>query len=138
MTFRDIVVVGASAGGVPLLTDLARSLPGDLKASIFIVIHTSPSSPGVLPALIGRAGTLPTEFARDGEAIEHGRIYVAPPDYHLILKAGRVGVTHGPKENGFRPAVDPLFRTAARFFGPRVVGVVLSGGLDDGTDGLRM
>jgi two-component system chemotaxis response regulator CheB len=99
-------------------------------------MHTSPSSPGILPKILDRAGPLPAEHATDGEAIQHGRIYVAPPDHHMIIKRNGVHVVHGPRENGFRPAVDPLFRTAARAFRRRVVGVVLSGGLDDGTEGL--
>ena len=133
---RDIIVVGASAGGVQTLQELMRGLPADLPAAVFIVVHTSPSSPGILPQILDRAGPLPVEHARDGEPIRHRRVYVAPPDHHLLVRDGVMRVTHGPKENGFRPAVDPLFRTAARSAGPRVVGVVLSGGLDDGTIGL--
>jgi two-component system chemotaxis response regulator CheB len=103
---------------------------------VFVVMHTSPSSPGILPRILDRSGPLPCDHANDGDTIRKGRIYVAPPDHHLILKRDRVRITHGPRENAFRPAVDPLFRTAARAFNSRVVGVVLSGGLDDGTEGL--
>ena len=133
---RDIVVIGASAGGIAALTDVMRGLPENFPAAIFLVVHTSPDNPGVLPQILRRAGALPVEFARDGEPIVSGRVYVAPPDHHLLLKRDRVRVVRGPKENGFRPAVDPLFRTAAATHGARVIGVVLSGGLNDGTHGL--
>lgn len=133
---RDIVVVGASAGGLAALNDLMRGLPADFPAAIFVVVHTSPDNPGVLPQILRRAGVLPVEFARDREPIVFGRVYVAPPDHHLLLKRGHIRVVRGPKENGFRPAVDPLFRTAAATHGARVIGVVLSGGLNDGTHGL--
>lgn len=135
---RDIIVIGASAGGLAALTDLARGLPRDLPAAIFIVVHTSPDNPSVLPQILGRAGPLPAATAVDREPIVPGRIYIAPPDHHLILKRTHVRVARGPKENGFRPAVDPLFRTAAHVHGPRVIGVILSGGLDDGTHGLAL
>lgn len=138
MAARDIVVMGASAGGIQTLMSLARELPADLPVSIFLVVHTSPSSPGVLPTLLARAGLFSAEFAIDGEKPQHGRFYVAPADSHLLFRDQLIHLAHGPKENGFRPAVDPLFRTAARNFGPRVVGIVLSGGLDDGTEGLRL
>src|SRR4051812_27469340 len=135
-TGRDIIVIGASAGGVQALQELMRGLPADFPAAIFVVVHTSPSSPGILPQILDRAGPLPASHADHGQRIRKGRIYVAPPDYHMLLSDGKVLVTKGPKENGFRPAVDALFRTAARAHGPRVVGVVLTGGLDDGTVGL--
>jgi len=133
---RDIVVIGASAGGVQALQELMRGLPGDYAGSVFVVVHTSASSPGILPQILDRAGLLPAAHAEDREKIRPGHIYVAPPDYHLVIEDGHVLVTRGPKENGFRPAVDVLFRTAARSYGPRVVGVVLTGMLDDGTAGL--
>ena len=138
MPGRDIIVIGASAGGVQALMELARGLPEDLPAAVFVVVHTSPISPGILPHIISRAGSLPAAHASDGDAVRHGRIYVAPPDHHLLIKNGTMRVVRGPKENGFRPAVDPLFRTAARVAGPRAIGVVLSGGLDDGTEGLAL
>ena len=131
-----VIVVGASAGGVESLSRLVARLPADLPAAVFVVLHISASGPSVLPEILTRAGRLPAAHARDGEAIEPGRIYVAPPAHHLLVKPGRVMVTRGPKENGARPAVDPLFRTAARSYGPWTIGVVLSGGLDDGTSGL--
>jgi two-component system chemotaxis response regulator CheB len=100
-------------------------------------MHVGPDTPTVLPRLLARAGPLPAEIARDGEAIHAGRIYLAPADRHLVVDDGRVAVMPGPRENGFRPSVDPLFRSAARAYGERVVGVILSGGLDDGTLGLQ-
>jgi two-component system chemotaxis response regulator CheB len=137
------IVIGASAGGVEAVVALARLLPPGLPAAVLVVIHTSPRSPGLLAALIDRAGPLPASYAADGEVARPGRIYVAPPDHHLVVQPGAGGggvlrVWRGPKENGFRPAVDPLFRSAARAFGPRAIGVVLSGYLDDGTLGLMM
>jgi two-component system chemotaxis response regulator CheB len=133
---RDIVVVGASAGGVEALTGLMRKLPAELGASIFVVLHMAAEQKSVLPRILSSAGPLPAKHARDGEPIIADRVYVAPPDHHLLLHDTHVRVVHGPRENGHRPAIDPLFRTAAYSFGPRVIGVVLSGALDDGTAGL--
>jgi len=133
----NIIVVGASAGGVSALTDFVKSLPQDLPVSVFIVLHTPPYSPSHLPQILTRAGALKATHAEDGEQIEQGRIYIAPPDHHLLLEKGnRMIVKKGPKENGFRPCVDALFRSAAYIYGSRVVGVVLSGMLDDGTSGM--
>jgi two-component system, chemotaxis family, protein-glutamate methylesterase/glutaminase len=131
-----IVVVGASAGGVQALLELVRLLPADLKASIFIVLHTSPNLPSRMPKLLLGAGNLPAVHAVDEAAIQPGHIYVAPPDRHLLIKPGWMQVVLGPKENRFRPAIDPLFRTAALAYGDRVIGVLLSGALYDGTAGL--
>ena len=133
---KDIVVIGASAGGIEALRVLVAALPSDLSASIFIVLHTSPEAPGMLADILDRAGRLPAISAKDGERIRPGTIYVAPPDRHLLIEPNLVRVTRGPKENRFRPAVDPLFRSAAQTYGPRAVGVILTGYLDDGTAGL--
>jgi two-component system chemotaxis response regulator CheB len=133
---KDIIVVGASAGGIEALRTLIGALPADLSASLFIVVHTSPDAPGLLADILSRSGKLPVIYATDRDQIQKGRIYLAPPDRHLLIESDRVRVTRGPKENRFRPAVDPLFRSAAQTYGPRVVGVILTGYLDDGTAGL--
>ena len=137
MPNQDRIVIGTSTGGFEALKALAGGLPPDLPAALFIVLHIGPNGLGILPEILQRAGPLPAANARQGEPIRPGRIYVAPPDHHLLLEpSGHVRLSRGPKENRFRPAVDPLFRSAALAFGPRVVGVVLSGHLDDGTAGL--
>jgi two-component system chemotaxis response regulator CheB len=133
---RDIVVVGASAGGVEALTRLVAKLPADLPAVLFIVLHIPPSATSVLPSILSRRGALPAHHATDEQPFEVGNIYVAPPDHHMLVDDQRIRVVRGPHENGHRPAVDPLFRSAAQRFGPRVTGVILSGALDDGTAGL--
>jgi two-component system chemotaxis response regulator CheB len=133
---RDIVVIGGSAGAIEALRRIVRALPAAFPGAIFVVVHMSPESPGVLPSILSRASRIPVAMAVDREKISPNRIYVAPPDHHLLLKRGYVRVTRGPRENRFRPAVDPLFRTAAAAYGPRVVGVILSGGQDDGVLGL--
>lgn len=137
MPRHDIIVVGASAGGVEALITLTGSLPHNLPAAVFIVLHIPAQSPSLLPEILNRAGRLEAVQATDGMAIEHGHIYVAPSDHHLLVGHGKVRVIHGPKENRHRPAVDPLFRSAAQTYGPRVIGVVLTGALDDGTAGLQ-
>ena len=113
MATRDIIVIGTSAGGSDVLKTLARNLPPNIDAAIFVVWHLSPDAPGVLPDALNREGRVPAKNATDGEKFKPGRIYVAPPDHHLTLEKGCVRVTKGPKENRFRPAVDPLFRSAA-------------------------
>ncbi len=133
---HDIIVVGASAGGVEALVEVARALPADLPAAVFVVLHIPPSGPSMLATILGRAGALPATTARDGELFHTGHIYVAPPDHHLLIVGRYLRLGRGPKENRSRPAVDPLFRSAAISHGPRVIGVVLSGNLDDGTVGL--
>ncbi|HEX6293263.1 MAG TPA: chemotaxis protein CheB [Herpetosiphonaceae bacterium] len=137
MPGRDIIVIGASAGGVEALTTLVRGLPADLSAAVFIVLHIPPQSPSLLPSILSRSGPLSAAHPRDGDPIRAGQIYVAPPDHHLLIEQGRVRVVRGPKENRHRPAVDPLFRSAACIYGQRVIGVVLTGSLDDGTAGLQ-
>jgi two-component system chemotaxis response regulator CheB len=137
MPGHDIIVIGTSAGGVEALKHLVRELPADLEAAVFVVIHIPAQSPSLLPDILSRGGPLPAAHAVNGEPIRHGRIYVAPPDNHLLVERDRVRVVHGPRENRYRPAVDPLFRSAAVAYGPRVVGVVLTGALDDGTVGMK-
>jgi two-component system chemotaxis response regulator CheB len=137
VTRRDIVVIGGSAGGIHALRSLVAELSPKWNATLFVVIHISPDSPGLLPEILTREGPLPAAPAANGERFAPGRIYVAPPDRHLLLEAGGfMRLTCGPRENRSRPAIDPLFRSAALAYGPRVVGVLLSGGLDDGVAGL--
>lgn len=133
---HDIVVIGASVGGVEAIPRLISSLPADFPASVFVVLHSPPQGPGLLPEIIRRNSALPVRHAADGEKILHGRVYVSKPDYHMMLEGNRIRVVRGPKENFHRPSIDALFRTAAECYGPRVVGVVLTGNLDDGTAGL--
>ena len=128
--------MGASAGGFEALKTIAHGLPKGFEASIFIVWHMAPDIRGILPDVLNRAGPLRASHAYDGEPIQPGRIYIAPPDRHLVIEDGKVCITRGPKENRFRPAVDPLFRSAALEHNQKVIGVILSGALDDGTSGL--
>jgi len=121
---------------VDALRKLVSSLPGDLPAAVFVVLHRPPDQPSLLAEILSSAGQLPAENAIDGEPIVAGRVYVAPPDQHMLIEQNHVRLTTGPKENRFRPAIDPLFRSAAYGYGPRVIGVVLTGNLDDGTAGL--
>jgi two-component system chemotaxis response regulator CheB len=135
-TIRDIVVIGASAGGVTALLELVERLPADFPAAVCVVLHIPAYATSELPYLLSKAGPLPAHHPLDGEVLQPGTIYVAPPDHHLLVEGDRVLVRHGPKENRFRPSVDALFRSAAYMHGPRVIGVVLTGYLDDGTSGL--
>src|SRR5262245_4144777 len=137
MQGHDIVVIGASAGGVETSKELVAGLPADLPAAVFLVIHIPPESKSTLPQILTRCGPLPATHPGDGDPFRKGRLYVAPPDHHLILEGNVMRVRRGPVHNGHRPAIDPLFRSAALHFGPRAIGVVLSGTLDDGTSGLR-
>ncbi len=137
MPGHDIIVIGTSAGGVEALINLVKKLPPDLNATIFIVLHVPSHGTSVLPRILNKVSGLPVSHAQNGEAIVKGRIYVAPPDYHLLVKPGYISLVKGPRENTHRPAVDPLFRSAAQSYGRRVVGVVLTGVLDDGTAGLK-
>ena len=136
MIGHDIVVIGASAGGVEALKQLVSLLPADLQASIFIVLHVPAHGRSVLPDILSRSGPLPAFHPKNGEHIKKGCIYIAPPDQHMTLTRGFITLSRGPKENSHRPAIDPMFRSAARTYGNRVVGIVLTGVLDDGTAGL--
>ncbi len=137
MPNHDIIVIGGSAGALNALQTIVSKLPHDIAAAIFVVIHVSATRESLLPNILTRAGRLPAMHPSDHEPIENGQIYIAPPDRHLIIENRHVNVVHGPKENRARPALDPLFRSAALNYGSRVIGVVLSGSLDDGTAGLR-
>lgn len=130
-----IIVVGASAGGVEAVRFLAAALPADLRAAVFVVLHIGPHK-SELPWLLNQLGPLRAVHAASGDPIRPGHIYVAPPDHHLLVEPGCVRLTKGPRENWARPAIDPLFRSAARAYGAGVIGVVLTGGLNDGTAGL--
>jgi two-component system chemotaxis response regulator CheB len=133
---RDIICIGASAGGVEALQQVVAGIPSDLAASVFVVMHIPPFQESRLAEILQNSGPLPASAARDGERFVKGRIYVAAPDHHLLLERGKMSVIKGPKENRFRPAIDPLFRSAAQHYPTRCIGVLLSGMLDDGTAGL--
>jgi two-component system chemotaxis response regulator CheB len=134
---HDIVVVGASAGGLDALRELLATLPADLPATIFVVLHLASGWSSQIPEILSKTSLLGCRFARGGDLIEQGAVLVAPPDRHLIVKRGHVRLSAGPRENFWRPSIDVMFRSAAVAYGSRVVGVVLSGTLDDGTAGLR-
>jgi two-component system chemotaxis response regulator CheB len=133
---KRIIVMGASAGGLEAYKKIIKDLPPDFDTPIFIVWHISPDIRGILPQVLNRENTIYAAHAYNEEPIKTNRIYVAPPDNHMLIENGKVLITHGPKENRFRPAIDPLFRSAAFAYRNRVIGVILTGGLDDGTAGL--
>lgn len=135
MTQRNIIAVGASSGGVAALRTLLSELAPSLPAAVLVVQHTGPHE-SILPALLQRSGGLPVQHAAHGEPVVPGRVYVAPPDHHLLVTGRSVLLTRGPKENHTRPAIDPLFRSVAVHHGAAAIGVVLTGHLDDGTAGL--
>lgn len=136
MVRRDIVVIGSSAGGVQALKELVASLPATFNAPIFVVQHVASYAQSMLPEILTHAGPLKAIHPADGDPIQAGHIYIAPPDHHLLVESTRILVKKGPKENRFRPSIDALFRSAAYTFGSRVIGVVLTGLLDDGTSGM--
>lgn len=136
MASRDTIVIGASAGGFEAIQQLVAQFPGNIPAAVFVILHIHGKGAGILPDILNRVGTLPAAEAVDGELILPGRIYVAPPDYHLMIESERVHLSHGPKENLQRPCINVMFRSAAASRGDRVIGVLLSGLLDDGAAGL--
>lgn len=136
MPNQRVVVIGASAGGIEALTRIVRQLPADFAAPIFVVLHIPARPPSLLAHILSREGRIPAKEAEDGEPYRNGVIYVAAPDKHLLIEDGRLRTVRGPRENRHRPAVDPLFRSAALELGPGVIAVILSGTLDDGTAGM--
>jgi two-component system, chemotaxis family, protein-glutamate methylesterase/glutaminase len=138
MVRRDVVAIGASAGGIEALKEILSRLPADLDVALLIVLHTSSHARNVLTQILQRVTALPVVHPSNGDPLEKGKIYIAPPDFHLIVEGSLLRVVQGPRENLHRPAIDPLFRSAAASYGPRVIGVVLTGSLDDGTAGLMV
>jgi two-component system, chemotaxis family, protein-glutamate methylesterase/glutaminase len=138
MSTRNAVVIGASAGGLEGLMRIVRDLAPGLPSAFFVAMHVSPNGASRLPEILGRIAPYPTRaVVSEGEEIVEGRIYVATPDRHIVIENGRVFASAAPRENHYRPSIDALFRSAAIAYGPRTVGVILSGTLDDGTAGLR-
>ncbi|MAQ18250.1 MAG: hypothetical protein CMN30_26070 [Sandaracinus sp.] len=133
---RDLVLLGGSAGAVSGLRTIVRALPADLPAAVLATVHLGADSPALLGEILDRETALRAANARDGDLIEHGRIYVAPPDFHMLVDGDHIRLYRGPRENRCRPAIDPLFRTAAASHGPRVLAGILTGWLDDGSAGL--
>jgi|SRR5215469_5363330 len=138
MAKRDLVAIGASAGGLEALQSLLGALPADFDAAVLVVLHTSKHAGSLIPQILQRAGKLPVLEPEDGTVIEKGRVYVAPPDFHMIVEGDELRVVQGPRENLHRPAIDPLFRSVAASYGQRAIGVILTGLLDDGTSGLMI
>ena len=137
MARRDIIVLGASAGGIGVLETILSALPWDFQASLFVVVHTSEESPGLLPEILNRSSKLPALYAVHNAPILPGRVYIAPAGpRHMLLERGKIRLLPGPRENRSRPAIDALFRSASQAYGSQVIGVVLSGNLDDGAAGL--
>lgn len=135
-TRRDVIAIGGSAGGIEALIRVLRGLPAELGASVLVTIHIPAHVRSALPEILARSTSLRVAHAKGGEHLEKGRVYVCPPDHHLLLRGDILELSRGPRENGHRPAVDPMFRSVAVSRGPRSIGVVLSGLLDDGTEGL--
>lgn len=137
MSNRDIIVIGGSFGATAPLKAILAGLPIDISAALLVVLHIPARGIGILSAVASAAGKLPVKHATNGMLIEHGTVYLAAPDHHLLVVDGRLVLGCGPRENMARPAIDPLFRSAALHYGPRVIGVVLSGLLSDGAAGLN-
>jgi two-component system, chemotaxis family, protein-glutamate methylesterase/glutaminase len=135
---RDIVVMGASAGGLQALQQILSAMPRDVEAALLVVLHTADHSGSMLPHILQRKSNMPVSHPRDGDLIQRGRVYIAPPGFHMIVDEGFLRVLQGPRENLHRPAIDPLFRSAAAAYGRRVIGVILTGMLGDGTAGLMV
>jgi two-component system chemotaxis response regulator CheB len=137
MANRDVLAIGASAGGFDAFRRLVRELPANFPASVLIAIHLPSEFPSAFDAILTQAGPLPASFANDGEAMKQGRIYLAPRERHLLVDGDRLRLGIGPRENNARPSIDPLFRSVALSCGPRAIGAVLTGTLGDGASGLQ-
>ena len=131
------MVIGGSAGAVEPLKTILANLPADLPATVIVVLHVPAASTGIHTTVAAHAGPLPVETASEGAALVHGRVYIAPPNHHLLVSDSHLMLGDGPRENMVRPSIDPLFRSAAAVFGPRTIGVILSGMLNDGASGLQ-
>ena len=136
MSVDRVVVIGGSTGALEALLKLVRAWKPGPDVAVCVVIHTAPSAPGLLDGIISRNGAVPAQYAVDGESLRAGEIHIAPPDRHLVVSDAHVRVTRGPRESRFRPAIDPLFRSAAESYGSRAIGIILSGGQSDGAAGL--
>ena len=134
----ELVVIGASAGGLDGLLTIVKELPASLPAAVVIVMHTNSIGTSYLPEILGRVSRLPVRAVTHGQKIGRGHILLAPPDFHVMVSSRSLLLSRGPRENGFRPAIDPLFRTASRAYGTRLMGIILSGALDDGTYGMQV
>ena len=134
---NKIIVVGGSAGGVAALPALLESFPADFPAALLVVLHIPMQADDLLAGLIQRKTALSVHTAVDGQEIEAGHVYLAAPDHHLLIEGKRVRLSHGPRENRHRPAINPLFRSAAKIYGEQVIGVLITGQLDDGVIGLN-
>lgn len=132
---RDVIVIGGSAGAIDALLRIVAPLPEDIGAMLLVVVHVPATRVSALPAILSRGGRVPARHPVDGERAEQGVIYVAPPDFHLLVRGDSLRLVRGPVVNGVRPAIDPLFQSAAASYGRRVLGVVLSGNLADGAAG---
>jgi len=134
---RDVILIGASAGGIQAISKLLAELPTDLRAAVAVTLHRSPSHSSMLSNIFGARSTLEVVEPRGAELFKHGRVYIAPPDRHLVFGGGLVRLNDGPKVNHSRPSIDVMFRSGAHHFGSRVIGVILTGHLADGVAGLR-
>ena len=134
---RDVILIGASAGGIQAISKLLAELPPNLRAAVAITLHRSPSHPSLLGSIFGARSKLEVVEPRSGELFEPGRVYLAPPNRHLVFGGGLVLLNDGPKEHHSRPSIDVMFRSGAQHFGSRVIGVILTGHLADGVAGLR-
>jgi two-component system chemotaxis response regulator CheB len=136
MVRRDLVLIGGSAGGLETLLRVLDGLPADFPATVLVALHIPPTGSGLLPTVIQRRSRLPVAFAADGDRIEAGKVFVAPPNQHLVVTPDALRLLRGPRENRHRPAIDPLFRSGAEAYGPRVIGLTMSGGGSDGAAGM--